>query len=971
MHEKLRRRVEQGRAGRTGRTPTPRVSAHDEDWLQHAAKAGEYLSLVDLELRIVLNNRRQEGVSNAEGALATDYLDPSYHELFLDTLAAAYLSGVPQYFEIMGTGPNGESVAYRSWVVALFAREGPQSVVEDSSTLFAVISVDISHVGRVERELASQTSVLDSLARNAPDNIMILDREQRILFSNHLLDEFSAEQVLGKPAWSFLPEPYCELARAEQLRVIQTGEGRTYEAPLELAQGTRWYNTRAGPIMRGGEVERVLLISTEVTAARAQEAQAALERGALDALERIDRCILASTELDAMIEGALAIMGESLGAARMALCFPCAPEAATWSITYESRSADVPALLGATFGTTPAYREHLDQTLASSGAQLFAPPADAGDSSPFRGIRSVASMALRPRPGSVWLLSLQRAAAEPLSPHERGLLERLGQRLTDGLRNMLALRDLAQSEERFRTLVEHAPEAIIILDVDAGHFVEANGNAEKLFGMSRATLLEADPHSLAPELQPDGRRSDDLINEVLASALRGETPTFEWQHAGANGRTVLCEVRLVRLPHPERRLVRGSITDISERKRAEEQNRALAAQLAQAQKMQSLGQLTGGIAHDFNNLLTVIIGSLAMLEVEEGDRPLVREMVGQADAAAQRAAALTQRLLAFSRRQPLRPQAIDISTLLSGMELLLRRTLPESIQLSVQVEAQSWLCEADPVQLESALLNLAINARDAMPRGGTLRITAQNAQLEAGSTAAREGLAPGGYLAICVSDTGTGMTQDVLAQAFEPFFTTKGVGQGSGLGLSMVYGFAKQSGGHVRIVSTPGQGSDVLLHLPRSQRDTTTLAPAPSQASDNGTGELLLVVEDDPSVRRLVCEMLHRLGYRTLAAADGPTALQLLRTRADVALMLTDMALPGGMSGAELVGQIRAQRARLPVLFMTGYSNDAVANDQTATRGVQLLPKPFSRTALANAVLQALRGQSERGDATAAGRGTS
>jgi PAS domain S-box-containing protein len=627
-------------------------------------------------------------------------------------------------------------------------------------------------------------------------------------------------------------------------------------------------------------------------------------------------------------------------------------------MAYEHRAAEVPTLRGVALGTTQAYREHLEATLASGGAQDFS-PMGADDPLLFHGIHGVASMALRPRPGPAWLLSLQRATAAPLSRHERALLERLGLRLTDGLRNMLARRDLLQSEERFRTLVEHAPEAIVILDVDASRFVEANGNAETLMAMSRAALLDADPLSLAPELQPDGRRSDSVMREMLSTALRGETPTFEWLQHDANGRAALCEVRLVRLPHPERRLVRGSITDISERKRAEEQHRALAAQLAQAQKMQSLGQLTGGIAHDFNNLLTVIIGSLAMLEVDERDRPLVREMVQQADAAAQRAAALTQRLLAFSRRQPLRPQSIDPRALLPSMELLLRRTLPENIALSVHVEAHCWLCEADLVQLESALLNLAINARDAMPRGGTLRLSAQNALVEADCAAAREGLAEGAYVAICVSDSGAGMTREVLAQAFEPFFTTKGVGQGSGLGLSMVYGFAKQSGGHVRIVSAPEQGTEVQLHLPRSGRAGVTPGLAPSIMPDGGMGQLLLVVEDDPGVRLLVCEMLRRLGYQTVAAEDGPGALQLLRGRDEIALMITDMALPGGMSGAELIQHVRSQRPQLPVLFMTGYSKDAVANNQPGMQGVQLLPKPFSRTALANAVREALRGQCE------------
>jgi CheY-like chemotaxis protein len=249
---------------------------------------------------------------------------------------------------------------------------------------------------------------------------------------------------------------------------------------------------------------------------------------------------------------------------------------------------------------------------------------------------------------------------------------------------------------------------------------------------------------------------------------------------------------------------------------------------------------------------------------------------------------------------------------------------------------------------------LSINARDAMPRGGNLRLSARNASVAPSGSIEHEGLAAGDYVLISVADSGTGMAPDVLAQAFEPFFTTKGVGQGSGLGLSMVYGFAKQSGGHVKIVSELGRGTEVQLHLPRSQRSASSPGLLPVGAPSGGAGQLLLVVEDDPGVRQLVCEMLRRLGYQTIAAEDGPSALKLLAGRHDVSLMLTDMALPGGMTGAELVSSVRAEHPALPVLFMTGYSKDAVANDHPATQDVQLLPKPFSKAALAAAVRDAL-----------------
>jgi PAS domain S-box-containing protein len=599
--------------------------------------------------------------------------------------------------------------------------------------------------------------------------------------------------------------------------------------------------------------------------------------------------------------------------------------------------------------------------LSSEGAQSFS-EAERGSrpaSQKPLAVRSALSVALYPRHDAPWVLSIHYDEPGHDQKPERVLLETLAARMAEGLKSLMAQRALRQSEERFRTLVEHAPEAIIILDMETNYFVEANVNAEQLFGMSRETLLRSGFVDLCPERQPDGQLSATLIGAALSASLAGKTPTFELQHRDSQGRLVFCEVRLVRLPHADRRLVRGSISDISARKRAEEDNRALAAQLAQAQKMQAIGQLTGGIAHDFNNLLTVIIGSLALMDLEGTDAKAVREFARQADAAAQRAASLTQRLLAFSRRQPLRPQSVDLRGLLSGMEHLLRRTLHEAIALEVHVVPDTWSCEADPVQLESAILNLAINARDAMPGGGLLQIFAENAALLAGGELGQAGLPHGDYVRIIVRDTGAGMSTEVLAQAFEPFFTTKDVGEGSGLGLSMVYGFIKQSGGHVQIRSELGKGTEIALHLPRGKRSASSPTLPAQSVEPAGEGRLILVVEDDAGVRQLVCEMLSRLGYRTLAAEDARQALKILPERKDIALMLTDMALPGGMSGADLVANVRAERPELPMLFMTGYSNDAIVNDQRRTHGVRLLPKPFSRASLASAVLDTLNEREE------------
>ena len=466
-------------------------------------------------------------------------------------------------------------------------------------------------------------------------------------------------------------------------------------------------------------------------------------------------------------------------------------------------------------------------------------------------------------------------------------------------------------------------------------------------GLPVLTCIEPSKHEL-------------FLQATAAAYVSGLPHYYETQGTGPNGRPVAYRSWVVPLSGREGPATFASISvDITYLGRVQreleaqaEEHRALEAQLAQAQKMQALGQLTGGIAHDFNNLLTVIIGSLALLKTGNVTAERARELAQQADGAASRAAALTQRLLAFSRRQPLRPQTIDLRALLSGMEQLLRRTLPADIELSVEVEADGWLCKADPVQLESAVLNLAINARDAMPKGGTLRVGATNARVAPKSALEHEGLSAGDYVLVHVTDSGTGMAPDVLRHAFEPFFTTKGVGQGSGLGLSMVYGFATQSGGQAKLVSHLGRGTTVRLYLPRSSSSVSTVGlPAVSVPTD-GAGQRVLVVEDDPAVRDVVCEMLARAGYRTVPAPDGPSARQVLASHKDIALLLVDMMLPGGMGGAELVSVLRKERIELPVLFMTGYSNDALSEE---IQGFRLLAKPFTEAALTQAVRDALR----------------
>jgi len=383
-------------------------------------------------------------------------------------------------------------------------------------------------------------------------------------------------------------------------------------------------------------------------------------------------------------------------------------------------------------------------------------------------------------------------------------------------------------------------------------------------------------------------------------------------------------------------------------------------QVRQLQKMESLGQLTGGIAHDFNNMLAIIIGSLDMAKrrLTGNEHPKLASNLENAVQGAQRASVLTARLLAFSRQQPLAPQPVDANKLVSGMSEMLRRTIGEQVRVETVLAGGLWQAFADAAQLEHALVNLAVNARDAMPTGGKLTIETANADLDDRYALAHDEVEEGQYVLICVSDTGVGMSADVIERAFDPFYTTKGVGKGTGLGLSQVYGFVKQSGGHVKIYSEIGQGTTVKVYLPRHHAQ-----PAyESQQRDfkeTPTGSLeqiILVVEDEAAVRHMSVDALRELGYTVIQAADANQALEQLTVQPRIDLLFTDIVMPD-INGRVLADRALAMRPDLKVLFTTGYTRNAVVHNGILDAGVAFLPKPFTIEQLANKVRAVLQGQ--------------
>jgi signal transduction histidine kinase len=393
--------------------------------------------------------------------------------------------------------------------------------------------------------------------------------------------------------------------------------------------------------------------------------------------------------------------------------------------------------------------------------------------------------------------------------------------------------------------------------------------------------------------------------------------------------------------------------DLSERREAQKQLEAAREQLFQAQKMEAIGQLTGGLAHDFNNLLAGIVGCLELLRTRlaQGRIGELERYITAAQGASSRAAALTHRLLAFARRQTLDPRPTDANKLVADMEELVQRTVGPAIQVETAQAIGLWPTLCDPNQLENAILNLCINARDAMPESGRLTIETANMWLDARAARERD-MQPGQYVAICVSDTGVGMSSEVKARAFDPFFTTKPTGQGTGLGLSMIYGFTQQSGGQVRIYSEEGEGTTVRIYLPRHQgeadeeQEQATLSDAPRAEA----GETVMIVDDEPSVRMLVTDVLEELGYAAIEAADGVAGLKLLESDMRIDLLITDVGLPGGVNGRQMADAARRVRPKLRVLFITGYAENASIGNGRLAPGMHVMVKPFGMEMLASRI---------------------
>jgi PAS domain S-box-containing protein len=527
---------------------------------------------------------------------------------------------------------------------------------------------------------------------------------------------------------------------------------------------------------------------------------------------------------------------------------------------------------------------------------------------------------------------------------------------------------LRESEASKASVISTALDCILTID-EAGNIVDFNPAAEMTFGHTRDAVLG---RPLAEVIIPRHYReahSAGLARHLATGESRVLGKRLELEALRADGTVFPVELSIVRSQLGERIFFTGHIRDISDRKLAEktiqeklqqhiEEREKAEDQLRQMQKMEAVGQLTGGIAHDFNNMLAVILGSLKLFEKrqERGDAD-AGKFIKNAIEGAERAATLTRRLLAFSRQQALSPQVLDGSRLVSGMSEFLRRAIPENIEIESVLAGGLWKICADQSELENAILNLSLNARDAMAEGGKITIETANTWLDDSYASEHPDVKAGQYVMIAVTDNGVGMAPNVAARAFDPFFTTKPTGKGTGLGLSQVYGFIKQSGGHIKIYSEVGHGTAIKIYLPRhigenEQPVLESIKPVVHAAAN----EKILLVEDDDRVRHLTAEMLEELGYRVLAAANSAEALALLDQNSDVDLLFTDIVMPG-INGRQLADEALKRRPALNVLFATGYTRNAIVHNGILDVGVNVILKPYTMDALAAKLASVLRGQ--------------
>ena len=797
---------------------------------------------------------------------------------------------------------------------------------------------------------------------------------------------WTAADVLGETLERlFPPGDGAAALRQEMSDALAVGRGGGQEGWRIRRDGSRlWAVGEMSPIRdQGGTVIGFTKILRDRTEDRAAQEAISEERRALEILNRAGSALAAKTDLQELVQIVTDAGVELTGAEFGAFFYNVENEAGESYTLYTLSGAPAEA-----FSQFPMPRNTavFGPTFAGEGivcSHDITQDERYGKNAPRHGmpeghlpVRSYLAVPVISRAGGVIgglffghgdvgvfddrsARGLEGLAAEAAVAIDNArLFQALGREL---VQRRKAEAELADSEARLRLATEAAEIGTWGYDPASGE-LRWDARCRRLFGLAPDAVVTYEGSFLAG-LHPDDREgADEAVRRAIDPSGTGRYD-IEYRTIGLEDgkeRWVSATGRAFFERGQGERFV-GTVIDITERKatearlhqlneKLEEQveaeigKRAAAEeQLRQAQKMEAVGQLTGGIAHDFNNLLAGISGGLEIIErrISQGRTDGIERFINGAQTSAQRAAALTQRLLAFSRRQTLDPKPTDVNRLVFGVEDLIARTAGPAIRVEVVGAAGLWPARIDTAQLESALLNLAINARDAMPEGGKLTIETANKWLDDRAGRERD-LPPGQYISVCVTDTGTGISRDIVDRIFDPFFTTKPIGQGTGLGLSMIHGFVRQSGGQIRVYSEPGHGTTMCLYLPRYTGEIADDAGSLEAAiPEMGAGETVLVVDDEPTVRMLIVEVLEEAGYVALEAEDGPSGLRILQSDARIDLLITDVGLPGGLNGRQVADAARLGRPDLKVLFVTGFAENAAVGNGHLDAGMEVITKPF------------------------------
>lgn len=903
---------------------------------------------------------QQTGLFNPVGRTANE-LVPALEQHWFDTYGRVVTTGQPERFE------NGSTAMNRWFDVHAFR------VGDPGARQVAILFSDISERRRSEREARESDERLQ-YALSAGRGIGTWDWDvptDLVRADNRFATLYGVDPVLaaqGAPIAAFFAGIHPGDLAATQEKIataLKTGETFTGEYRLMQPDGSvRWVAAQGRcRLDEEGRPRRFPGVSFDIT----EQKNAAIRQEAL--LELSDR-IMDLDDVGEISHVASEILGRTLDVSRAGYGV-IDRIAETITIERDWNAPGVKSIAGTLqFRDYGSYIDDLKAGRTVAIADVAADPrtVDAADVLAAIDAASFVNMPLVEQGQFVALVFVNNARPRPYGDYDITLMREFAIRVRAATERVRSEQARRESEDEFRAFTQAVPNQIWAARTD-GAFYWFNDQAYIYTGAAPGSLvglsawrdvIHPDDLAVAEDAWTAARRT--------GMAYRNE---FRMRRADGTYRWFVARGEPVRDADGE--LIRwiGSNTDVDDYRRAtadlealnatlEEQVSVRTAELMQAeealrqsQKMEAVGQLTGGIAHDFNNLLTGISGSLELLgiRIAQGRYADVERYSLAAQGAAKRAAALTHRLLAFSRRQTLDPKPTDINRLVTGMEELVRRTVGPAIEVEVVGAGGLWSTLVDPHQLENALLNLCINARDAMPDGGRLTIETGNRWLDDRAARDRD-LAAGQYVSLCVSDTGTGMTPDVIAKAFDPFFTTKPLGVGTGLGLSMIYGFARQSGGHVRIYSEPGDGSLICIYLPRhfGTADEGEVQPDLADAPRAQAGETVLVVDDEPTVRMLVMEVLEELGYAAIEAADGAAGLKILQSDRRIDLLVTDVGLPGGMNGRQMADAARIDRPTLKILFITGYAENAVIGNGLLDAGMHIMTKPFAMEALAGRI---------------------